>query len=65
VRRTPLNACYGRNRWKAGPAQPSPTIAQCLNGGYAGLMSLQTLPDPRQPTARRDPASPQYADLET
>jgi hypothetical protein len=29
----------GRCEWKAlaGPAQPSPTIAQCLNGGYGWL----------------------------
>jgi hypothetical protein len=37
VRRTPPNACSGPNRWIGGPAQHSPTIAQCLNGGYGWL----------------------------
>jgi Fe-S-cluster-containing hydrogenase component 2 len=29
---------HGRSRWSyGGPAQPSPTIGQCLNGGYGWL----------------------------
>jgi hypothetical protein len=39
VRRTLQSACSGQNRWDGfgGPAQPSPTIAQCLNGGLGWL----------------------------
>ena len=42
IRRTLLSVCCGQNRWKAlgGPAQPSPTIAQCLNGGYGWLEEM-------------------------
>jgi hypothetical protein len=39
VRRTALNACLWSELMEGfgGPAQPSPTIAQCLRGGYAWL----------------------------
>jgi hypothetical protein len=36
VRRTLPSACYQMEGF-GGPAQPSPTIAQCLNGGYGWL----------------------------
>jgi hypothetical protein len=49
-----------------GPAQPSPTIGRCLNGGYGWLeVEMPSLQDPREPAAGCDPASAQYADLET
>jgi hypothetical protein len=51
-----------------GPAQPSPTIAQRLNGGYGWLevmCNVQALPDARQPATGCDPTSSQYADLES
>jgi hypothetical protein len=38
VRPTALRPKHGRSRWSyGGPAQPSPTIAQCRNGGYGWL----------------------------
>jgi hypothetical protein len=40
VRQTPPSAIGDPNRWKASadpPSLPSPTIAQCLNGGYGWL----------------------------
>jgi hypothetical protein len=46
-----------------GPAQPSPTLAQRrlrLARGH-----VQTLRNPRQPSARRHPPPARYADLET
>jgi hypothetical protein len=50
-----------------GPAQPSPTIAQCLNGGYGWLARghVPSLRDSRQHPARCDPAHARHADLET
>jgi hypothetical protein len=42
-----------------GPAQPSPTIGQCLNGGYGWLRDRGRHP------ARCDPATARYTDLET
>ena len=47
-----------------GPAQPSPTIGQCLRLRLA-RGRMQSLQDPREPAARCDQASAQYADLET
>jgi hypothetical protein len=41
-----------------GPAQPSPTIGQCLNGGYGYLaVKCHRCETPREPTAQCDPAS--------
>jgi hypothetical protein len=41
-----------------GPAQPSPTIAQCLNGGLGWLeVECNRFKDESEPTARRDPPS--------
>jgi hypothetical protein len=42
-----------------GPAQPSPTIAQCLNGGYGWLeVECHRYKTPREHPARCDPAAP-------
>ena len=48
-----------------GPAQPSPTIGQCLNGG-TGLARgrMQSLQDTGEPAAGRHPPAAGYADLE-
>jgi hypothetical protein len=44
-----------------GPAQPSPTIARCLNGGCGWLEVERHLCKARASTpARRDPVSTQY-----
>ena len=41
-----------------GPAQPSPTIAQCLNGGYGWLeVKMSSLRDEGEPAARRHQAA--------
>jgi len=48
-----------------GPAQPSPTIGQCLNGGLGWLEVECRRCNAREPAARCDPASARYADLET
>jgi hypothetical protein len=48
-----------------GPAQPSPTIGQCLNGGLGWLeVECNRWQDPREPAARCDPSAAGYADLE-
>jgi hypothetical protein len=47
-----------------GPAQPSPTIAQCLNGGYGWLEEVPQVRDSGQHSSGRRPPTPQYADLE-
>ncbi len=48
-----------------GPAQPSPTIAQCLNGGYGWLeVMCRRCRNPRQPAARCHPPATRHADLE-
>jgi hypothetical protein len=48
-----------------GPAQPSPTIGRCLNGGLRWLESpVQPLQDPRELAARCHPPAARYADLE-
>src|ERR1700760_3570301 len=49
-----------------GPAQPSPTIGQCINGGY-GLATGQmpSLRDRGQHPAGCRPAPARYTDLET
>ena len=36
-----------RMKGYGGPAQPSPTIAQCLNGGYGWLIGVRALQSPR------------------
>jgi len=48
-----------------GPAQPSPTIGQCLNGGLGWLeVECNRCKDPRQPASRCNPPAAGYADLE-
>src|SRR5438552_1280234 len=48
-----------------GPAQPSPTIAECLNGGLAWLeVECKRCKDTREPASRCDPSPAQYSDLE-
>jgi hypothetical protein len=46
-----------------GSAQPSPTIAQCLNGGLARLARgrVQPLQDAGEPAARRHPPPARHA----
>jgi hypothetical protein len=47
-----------------GPAQPSPTIGQCINGN--GWLEVEcSLQEPREHTARCDLTSTWYADVET
>jgi len=49
-----------------GPAQPSPTIGQCLNGGYGYPRGqMPSLRKPGEPPTRCDQASARYAGLET
>jgi hypothetical protein len=40
-----------------GPAQPSPTIGQCLNGGYGYLEVKCHRCETREPAAQCDPTS--------
>src|SRR5258708_25369019 len=49
-----------------GPAQPSPTIRQCLNGG-PGLVRGRGQPrqNPPEPPPRRHPPPPRHARRET
>jgi hypothetical protein len=47
-----------------GPAQPSPTIGQCLNGGLGWLEVECKLQDACESAARRDPPASRHADLE-
>ena len=44
VRQRLPNACSGPNRWGRfrRTAQPSPAIAQCLNGGYGWLEVMRS-----------------------
>ena len=48
-----------------GPAQPSPTIAQCLNGGLGWLeVECNRCKTRASLPARCDPPTPKHADLE-
>ena len=47
-----------------GPAQPSPTIAECLNGGWLAGGEVPSMRDQGQHPAGRDQATAQYANLE-
>jgi hypothetical protein len=48
-----------------GPAQPSPTIAQCLNGGY-GWLQVNAIAVKSRPASRLNTsAGHAYTDLET
>jgi hypothetical protein len=48
-----------------GPAQPSPTIGQCLNGGYGWLeVECHRCKTPGEHPAGCHPATALYADLE-
>ena len=46
-----------------GPAQPSPTIAECLNGGWLAGGEVPSMRDQGQHPAGRDQATAQYANL--
>ncbi|HWJ18492.1 MAG TPA: hypothetical protein VNR65_07195 [Geobacterales bacterium] len=49
-----------------GPAQPSPTIAQCLNGSYCWMeIECNRCKTPCQHPARCHPPPARYPDLET
>jgi hypothetical protein len=47
-----------------GPAQPSPTIAECLNGGWLAGGEVPSMRDQGQRLAGRDQATAQYANLD-
>jgi hypothetical protein len=47
-----------------GPAQPSPTIGQCLNGGFGWLESNASLYDASELTRGCDPPSPTHPAME-
>ena len=47
-----------------GSAQPSPTIAECLNGGWLAGGEVPSMRDQGQHPAGRDQATAQYANLE-
>ena len=47
-----------------GPAQPSPTIGQCIHGGLGWLKGrVQSLQNPSEPAARCDPQAARHSDL--
>src|SRR6476646_4339065 len=46
-----------------GPAQPSPTIGQCLNGGL-GWLEVECLQDAGEPAARCPPPPQKHSALE-
>jgi hypothetical protein len=46
-----------------GPAQPSPTIGQCLNGGL-GWLEVECLQDAGEPAARCHPPPQKHSALE-
>jgi hypothetical protein len=48
-----------------GPAQPSLTIAQRLNGGYGWLQVKSTLRDGGQHSASTRPPAARHSDMET
>jgi hypothetical protein len=45
-----------------GPAQRSPTIGQCLNGGLGWLDMMQSLQDTCKLAAGRNPQATRYAE---
>jgi hypothetical protein len=57
----------GRSRWEGygGPARPSPTIGQCLNGGLGWQVECNRCKTRASLATRSDPPAAGYADLET
>jgi hypothetical protein len=48
----------------SGPAQPSPTIAQCLNGGYVARSQMSPVRDSGELAGRCHQAPARHPDLE-